>query len=80
MYSHLLFAIILVGHDAMNFGSNSTVRHESFSTASRVGVVAAIDGWMRAEYAILGTYRGRGEGLAEVMVVVDVCGHNITDF
>ena len=48
MYSHLLFAIILVGHDAMNFGSNSTVRHESFSTASRVGVVAAIDGWMRA--------------------------------
>ena len=47
------------------------VWHESFSTASRVGVVAAIDGWMRAEYAILGTYRGRGEGLAEVMVVVD---------
>ena len=42
----------------MNFGSNSMVWHESFSTASRVGVVAAIDGWLRAEYAILGTYRG----------------------
>jgi len=56
----------------MNFGSNSTVRHESFSTASRVGLVAAIDGWMRAEYAILGTYRG-GDRAGGSHGVVAIC-------
>ena len=58
----------------MNFGSNSMVWHESFSTASRVGVVAAIDGWFRAEYAILGTYRGgdRAGGSHGVCVVASL--------
>ena len=58
----------------MNFGSNSMVWHESFSTASRVGVVAAIDGWLRAEYAILGTYRGGDRaGGSQVYVLWPVC-------
>ena len=37
-----------------NFGSNSLVWHESFSTASRVGIVAMMEGWVGAECAILG--------------------------
>ena len=56
----------------MNFGSNSMVWHESFSTASRVGVVAAIDRWIRAEYAILGTYRG-GDRAGGSHGVVAIC-------
>ena len=68
----------------MNFGSNSMVWHESFSTASRVGVVAAIDGWLRAEYAILGTYRGgdrAGGSHGVVAIVTDVylCTYLIAD-
>ena len=41
------------------------VWHESFSTASRVGVVATLKGWMGAECAILGT-EIRGDRAAEL--------------
>ena len=34
------------------------VLHESFSTASRVGVSVAMEGWMGSECAILGTEIG----------------------
>ena len=37
---------------------------ESFSTASRVGVVATLEGWMGAECAIIGT-EIRGDRAAE---------------
>jgi len=46
------------------------VWHESFSTASRVGVVATLKGWMGAECAILGTeIRGDRIGQRNFMVV-----------
>ena len=46
---HSFLLIFCVGSIVWNFGSNSMVWHESFSTASRVGVAATMEGWMGAK-------------------------------
>ena len=51
------------------------VWHEFFSAASRVGVVATMEGWKGAECAILGTEIG-GDRAREVMVAFVIA----TDF
>ena len=55
------------------------VWHESFSTASRVGVVATLKGWMGAECAILGT-EIRGDRAQRNFMVVYCLFAVATDF
>ena len=54
------------------------VWHEFFSAASRVGVVARMEGWKGAECAILGTEIG-GVGRAEVMVAFVIANGFLVD-
>ena len=61
----------------MNFGSNSMVWHESFSTASRVGVVATMEGWMGAEWLTRDGNRGDRVSGTSWFVLLSYCA---TDF